>query len=115
MKKALNDINNDILPSMLDYNKPTGKSLDLDKVSYFDHNSVDKVSNTFSSGWDSIPNFEKVIKNIADGKKSPLDEMNDRIKKSEDEINDRNNEILNYESSKGKWVDFSNFDLLYNK
>jgi hypothetical protein len=98
MKKAVKDVNNDILPSMLDYSSPSpsGKSLDLDKVSYNDHNSVDKVS----SGWDSIPNFDTVIKDIADNKKSPLEEMNDRIKTSEDEINNRNNEILNYEPSK---------------
>jgi hypothetical protein len=100
MKKAIKEINNDILPSMIDYN---------------DHNSFNKVCNTFPNGWDSIPNFNQVIQNIANNRKTPLEEMNKRRKQSEDEVDKKNNETLDYELSKATWNDFTNFDLICKK
>ena len=112
MKRNLvNEINNmmenDILPDVLNFTLQD-KSLDWDKVTYNDYNSFDFFAKKWFNGWQSIKGLDMVIQEIADNSTSPLEEMNERIKLS--------NDILNQEAiDSSKWVDFENFDHIFKK
>ena len=111
MKKNLVDINkmleNDILPNVFNYSL-VDKTIDWDRLTYNDYNSFDFFANKFPNGWDSIPGFDKIIQELADNSTSPLEEINERIKLSNDKLNEEAIEAA-------EWVELENFDYIFKK
>jgi hypothetical protein len=120
--KNINDsFNNKMIPNILDYTiNESDNSLDWSKVTYNDHyKSFDYFSNKFPNGWQSIPGFENIIKDIANNTLSPLEEMNKLIARSEylrlEKIEKYNNESYERNSINSEWFSLETFDFIFKK
>ena len=76
-------IDNNIIPDAFDFTIREKQSIDWSKLNYNDYNSFDNCAKKFTKGWESIPNFDKIIQQISDNITSPLEEMNERLRISE--------------------------------
>jgi hypothetical protein len=126
MKLNIKDLNtmidNDLIPSVLDFTIDTDRSLDWSKVSYNNHyKSFDYFSNKLPNGWQSIPGFDKVIEDMAISATSPLEEMNKLIEISKiegerlKEIEKYNNESYERNSDDAQWFSLETFDFIFKK
>ena len=73
------------LPSELNFtNSQPQSDIDWTKVQYNAfYKSPTFFENKFPAGWvDNLPGFDKVLQNIANNAQSPLEEMEERIRKS---------------------------------
>jgi hypothetical protein len=84
-KEILIDLN----ANFFNYQIEIPDKIDWDKLEYNPtYKSFDYYANKFPTGWEYLTGFEKIIENMAKNAKSPLEEMEDRIK-SIDMYNDK--------------------------
>jgi len=82
-------LNNDILPPMLDYNINPVIGYDINKIQYNSYyKSFDFFDSKFPSGFENLPGYYNIIDNIRCNAKTPLEELNDRLKISNDILNE---------------------------
>ena len=73
-------LNNDVLPTQLNYNFNPVFHYDVDKIQYNSYyKSFEFFESKFPSGFESMPGYYRIINEIRYNAKTPLDEMNDRI------------------------------------
>jgi len=73
-------LNNDILPSQLDYNLNPVINYDVNKIQYNSYyKSFEFFDSKFPSGFENMPGYYNIINEIKNNAKTPLDEMNDRL------------------------------------
>ena len=70
--------NNDIIPDCFNYTLTKESNIDYCKLQYNDYyKSFEFVASKFPKGWESFPNFDLVINDIANNiKLTPLEEIN---------------------------------------
>ena len=83
VKKDISLLNKGILPDSFNFSLREHSPIDWNKVKY---NSLYKdfsyYEKKFPDGFDSIPAFDKIIQQIANNTKSPLEEILERQKES---------------------------------
>ena len=115
-------IDNDIIPSVLDFTLQEKENIDWSKLSYNNHyNSFDFFANKFTNGWQSIPGFDLIIQDMANNSTSPLEEMNERLRLSDLDLKYKksieleNEKTFEIEQNKAEWFSLETFDNIFKK
>ena len=78
--KKINEINllfsQGIVPEEFNFKLENKPLFDFNKIWYNEYyQSTDYIASKFSSGWQSIPGFDKIIEKMAEISLSPLEEL----------------------------------------
>lgn len=87
MNKDIELLNSGILPDSLRFNKPQDEELlDLNKVAYnLRYKDTNYWLNKFPSGFENLPGSEKILEAIAEKALTPLEELELRNLKIDDD------------------------------
>ena len=80
MVKKINEINyllnQNIVPEEFNFKLENKPLFDFNRIWYNEYyQSTDYIASKFSSGWQSIPGFDKIIEKMAEISLSPLEEL----------------------------------------
>lgn len=82
-------LNSDILPPCLDYSLNQDVGYDINKIQYNTYyKSFEFFDSKFPSGFENLPGYYRIINEIRYNAKTPLEEINDRLKLSNDILNE---------------------------